>query len=418
MIIKRDYYLNQLIAGQNNRLIKIVTGMRRCGKSFLLSDIFTGYLINSGVRRDHIINIALDDRRNIALRDPENFISLIDSLIQDDDMHYVLIDEVQMMEDFVEVLNTMLHMRNVDTYVTGSNSRFLSKDVVTEFRGRADEIHMYPLSFSEFMSAYKGSIDQGWREYYTFGGLPQILSLDTSKKKMDYLENLMKTVFISDILERYNVKNKTELAELMEVVASNIGSPTNPIKLSNTFESLKKIKITNKTVGKYLSYFEDAFIIEKALRYNIKGKKYINTLSKLYFTDLGLRNAELNFRQLEETHIMENVIFNELLIRGYSVDVGVVEIREKNKNGELQRKQLEVDFVANSGNERYYIQSAFAMPTEEKRLQETASYRNIDDSFKKVIIVRDNIMPYIDDNGYLIIGLFDFLVYPEKLNNL
>lgn len=418
MIIKRDYYLNQLIAGQNNRLIKIVTGMRRCGKSFLLSDIFTGYLINSGVRRDHIINIALDDRRNIALRNPENFISLIDSLIQDDDMHYVLIDEVQMMEDFVEVLNTMLHMRNVDTYVTGSNSRFLSKDVVTEFRGRADEIHMYPLSFSEFMSAYKGSIDQGWREYYTFGGLPQILSLDTSKKKMDYLENLMKTVFISDILERYNVKNKTELAELMEVVASNIGSPTNPIKLSNTFESLKKIKITNKTVGKYLSYFEDAFIIEKALRYNIKGKKYINTLSKLYFTDLGLRNAELNFRQLEETHIMENVIFNELLIRGYSVDVGVVEIREKNKNGELQRKQLEVDFVANSGNERYYIQSAFAMPTEEKRLQETASYRNIDDSFKKVIIVRDNIMPYIDDNGYLIIGLFDFLVYPEKLNNL
>ena len=418
MIIKRDYYLNQLISGQNNRLIKIVTGMRRCGKSFLLSDIFTGYLINSGVRRDHIINIALDDRRNIALRDPENFISLIDSLIQDDDMHYVLIDEVQMMEDFVDVLNTMLHMRNVDTYVTGSNSRFLSKDVVTEFRGRADEIHMYPLSFSEFMSAYKGSTDQGWREYYTYGGLPQILSLDTSKKKMDYLENLMKTVFISDILERYNVKNKIELAKLLEVVASNIGSPTNPIKLSNTFESLKKIKITNKTVGKYLSYFEDAFIIEKALRYNIKGKKYINTLSKFYFTDLGLRNAELNFRQLEETHIMENVIFNELLIRGYSVDVGVVEVREKNKNGELQRKQLEVDFVANSGNERYYIQSAFAMPTEEKRLQEKASYRNIDDSFKKVIIVRDNIMPYIDDNGYLIIGLFDFLLYPEKLNNL
>ena len=291
----------------------------------------------------------------------------------------------------------------------------MSKDVVTEFRGRGDEIHMYPLSFSEYLTAYKGDRDSAWKEYYTYGGLPQILSLDNSKKKMAYLENLMETVFLSDILERHKIRNKFELEELIKVVASSIGSPTNPIKLSKTFMSLKNIKISNKTISNYLSFFEDAFLIERALRYNIKGKKYINTLSKFYFTDMGLRNAELSFRQIEETHIMENVIYNELLVRGFSVDVGVVEIRTRDKNGKQIRKQLEVDFVANDGNERFYIQSALAIPTEKKKLQETASFRNIDDSFKKVIVVRNDIMPYIDDSGCLIIGLFDFLLNPRKL---
>ena len=418
MVIARNTYLNQLIAGRKNGLIKIVTGIRRCGKSFLLSKLFADYLVSDGVPRNHIIHIPLDDRRNTELRDPDKFLDYIDSLIKDDDTYYLLLDEVQMMEDFVSVLNSLLYMHNVDAYVTGSNSKFLSKDVVTEFRGRGDEIHMYPLSFSEYLTAYKGDRDSAWKEYYTYGGLPQILSLDNSKKKMAYLENLMETVFLSDILERHKIRNKIELEELVKVVASSIGSPTNPIKLSKTFMSLKNIKISNKTISNYLSFFEDAFLIERALRYNIKGKKYINTLSKFYFTDMGLRNAELSFRQIEETHIMENVIYNELLVRGFSVDVGVVEIRTRDKNGKLIRKQLEVDFVANDGNERFYIQSALAIPTEEKKLQETASFRNIDDSFKKVIVVRNDIMPYIDDSGCLIIGLFDFLLYPRKLYGL
>ena len=415
MVIARNTYLNQLIAGRKNGLIKIVTGIRRCGKSFLLSKLFADFLISDGVSRNHIIHIPLDDRRNADLRDPDKFLDYIDSLIKDDDTYYLLLDEVQMMEDFVGVLNSLLHMHNVDAYVTGSNSKFLSKDVVTEFRGRGDEIHMYPLSFSEYLTAYKGDRDSAWKEYYTYGGLPQILSLDNSKKKMAYLENLMETVFLSDILERHKIRTKFELEELIKVVASSIGSPTNPIKLSKTFMSLKNIKISNKTISNYLSFFEDAFLIERALRYNIKGKKYINTLSKFYFTDMGLRNAELSFRQIEETHIMENVIYNELLVRGFSVDVGVVEIRTRDKNGKQIRKQLEVDFVANDGNERFYIQSALAIPTEKKKLQETASFRNIDDSFKKVIVVRNDIMPYIDDSGCLIIGLFDFLLNPRKL---
>lgn len=418
MIIERNSYLRQLISGRNNGLIKIITGIRRCGKSFLLSTLFKAYLEKEGVSSDHIIHIALDDRRNVDLRNPDKFLNYIDSKVKDNELHYLLVDEVQMMSDFVDVLNSLLHMSNVDTYVTGSNSRFLSKDVVTEFRGRGDEIHMYPLSFSEFCSAYNGDKESAWREYYTYGGLPQILSVETPKKKMVYLHNLLDTVYLKDILERHRIKHTEEFRELTDVIASSIGSPTNPIKLSDTFKSLKKLNITNKTVSSYLKFLEDAFLIEKTMRYNIKGKKYINTLSKYYFTDLGIRNAVLDFRQIEETHIMENVIFNELLIRGFSVDVGMVEIRERNKAGKNIRKQLEVDFVANSGNERFYIQSALDMPTPEKKAQETASFRNIDDSFRKIIIVRNDIMPYIDDNGYMIIGLFDFLLHPEKMYQL
>ena len=415
MIIKRDYYLDQLIAGRGNGLIKVITGIRRCGKSFMLSHLFRTWLLEHGVAEDHVIHIPLDDRRNADLRNPDMFLKHIDYRIKDKATYYIMIDEVQMMDDFVEVLNSMLYMSNADVYVTGSNSRFLSSDIVTEFRGRSDEIHMYPLSFKEYYSAFGGDRNEAWKEYYTFGGLPQVAMLDITKKKMGYLENLMSTVFIRDIEERHRVKNGKELEELTKIIASNIGSPTNPTKLVNTFRSLKNFVTTNKTLSKYLGYLEDAFMVEKAVRYNIKGKKYINTLAKYYFSDLGLRNATLEFRQLEETHIMENIIYNELVARGYSVDVGAVEVREKNKEGRLIRKMLEVDFVANSGNERIYIQSALAMPDEEKKKQEIASFRNIDDSFRKVIIVRNDIMKYIDNNGYLIIGLFEFLLNPKAI---
>lgn len=410
MQINRDTYLNQLIAGRNNGLIKIVTGIRRCGKSYLLSNIYRQWLIDNGTKPDHIIHIPLDDRRNVGLRDPDRFIQHIDSAIKDSETYTLMIDEVQMMADFVDVLNSLLYMPNVDVYVTGSNSKFLSSDIVTEFRGRGDEIHMYPLSFSEYYRVFGGDINAAWKSYYTFGGLPQVALLDNEQKKMVYLANLMSTVFIRDILERHKIKNEAELDELTRIIASSIGAPTNPTKLANTFKSLKNIAITNKTIARYLAYLEDAFLVEKAIRYNIKGKKYINTLSKLYFTDLGLRNATLEFRQLEESHLMENAIYCELLVRGFSVDVGVVETREKNKDGNLVRKLFEVDFVANRGNVRLYIQSALAMPDEEKKLQETASFRNINDSFKKIIIVRQDIMPYTDPQGYLIIGLFDFLL--------
>ncbi|MDE5840515.1 MAG: ATP-binding protein [Muribaculaceae bacterium] len=410
MIIRRDYYLDQLIAGRGNGLIKVITGIRRCGKSFMLSHLFRKWLLDHDVTTDHILHIPLDDRRNSELRNPDRFLQYIDSLIKDEDTYYIMIDEVQMMDDFVEVLNSMLYMTNVEVYVTGSNSRFLSSDIVTEFRGRSDEIHMYPLSFKEYYSAFGGEKSESWKQYYTFGGLPQVAMLDSKQKKMTYLENLMSTVFIKDIVERHRVKNDKELEELIKIIASSIGSPTNPTKLVNTFRSLKNFVTTNKTLSKYLGYLEDAFIVKKAIRYNIKGKKYINTLAKYYFSDIGLRNASLDFRQMEETHIMENIIYNELVARGFSVDVGTVEIREKNKEGQLVRKTLEVDFVANSGNERLYIQSALSMPDDNKKKQETASFKNIDDSFKKIIIVRNDIMRYIDDNGYIIVGLFEFLL--------
>ncbi|MDE6339045.1 MAG: ATP-binding protein [Muribaculaceae bacterium] len=415
MIIPRPTYLQQLIASRGNRMIKIITGIRRCGKSFLLFDIFHEYLISTGVDEDHIIEVALDDRTNAELRDPDKILYYIKSRIKDNGQYFVLLDEVQMIDDFPGVMNSILHMRNVDAYVTGSNSRFLSKDVVTEFRGRGQDIHMYPLSFSEYYSATGGDLSRCWRNYCTYGGLPQILMLPDAKAKRDYLTHLADTVYIADVVERHKVRNKPELDELLQILASSIGSPCNPLKLANTFKSLKKVIISNKTISKYLGYLCDAFLIEKALRYNIKGKKYINTLAKYYFTDMGIRNALLDFRQLEQSHLMENIIYNELLYRGYSVDVGVVEAVRKDENGKSIRKQFEVDFVANDSDSRYYIQSAYTIPDEEKMIQETNSFRNIDDSFKRVLIVKDDMTPYHNDNGILVIGLYDFLLDQELM---
>lgn len=417
MIIPRPTYLNQLIAAKGNRMIKIITGIRRCGKSFLLFELFHSYLNENGVDNDHIIEVALDDRANIELRDPDKILAYIKSQIKDNGQYFVLLDEVQMIDDFVGVLNSLLRIKNVDAYVTGSNSRFLSKDVVTEFRGRGQDIHMYPLSFAEYYSAKGGDKSACWCDFMTYGGLPQILLLQDDKAKRAYLSHLSDSVFISDVVERNNVRNRVELEELLSVLASSIGSPCNPTKLSNTFKSLKNKTITNKTISNYLTYLCDAFMVEKALRYNIKGKKYINTLAKYYFTDIGIRNAILSFRQMEPTHIMENIIFNELLCRGFSVDVGLVELKTVDKNGKDVRKQFEVDFVANDSDQRYYIQSAFAIPDEAKLQQETASFCNIDDAFKKVIVVKDDVPMHRTDNGYLILGLFDFLLDPELLVN-
>lgn len=416
MQIKRDQYLNQLIAGQQNGLIKIVTGIRRCGKSYLLFTLFHEYLVSQGVDERHIIEIALDDRTNVALRDPDVILHHIREQIVDNELYYILLDEVQLIPEFVDVLNSLLHIRNADVYVTGSNSRFLSSDVVTEFRGRGDEIRLYPLTFSEFVEGYQGDRNQAWKEYYTYGGLPLILSLETAKKKENYLENLYESVYLVDILERNTIRNREELDELVRIMASSVGSPVNPTKLSNTFKSVKNTEIHHQTISKYLSYFEDAFLLEKSIRYDIKGKKYINTLSKFYFSDLGIRNALLGFRQQEENHIMENIIYNELRARGYKVDIGMVEQREADKNGKMVRKQLEVDFVVNQGSRRYYIQSAFAMPNLEKLRQESASLLKINDSFKKIIVVQEDIMPKRDENGILTIGIIDFLLNQNSLD--
>ena len=415
MIIPRPTYLNQLIASKGNRMIKIITGLRRCGKSFLLSELFHSYLNENGVDDDHIIEIALDDRMNIELRNPDKILPYIKSRITDTHQYYVLLDEVQMIEDFVGVLNSLLHIRNVDAYVTGSNSKFLSKDVVTEFRGRGQDIHMYPLSFAEYYGANGGDVSICWRDYLTYGGLPQVLLLKEAKAKREYLSHLSDSVFISDVVERNRVRNRVELEELLSVLASSIGSPCNPTKLSNTFKSLKNKIVSNKTISNYLSYFCDAFMVEKAVRYNIKGKKYINTLAKYYFTDIGLRNAILDFRQIEQTHIMENIIYNELLCRGYSVDVGMVELKTTDKNGKDIRKQFEVDFVVNDSDQRYYIQSAFSIPDEIKMQQETASFRIIEDSFKKILIVKDDVPTHRTADGYLVISLFDFLLDRDLL---
>lgn len=415
MIIPRPTYLNQLIASKGNHMIKIITGIRRCGKSFLLFELFHSFLNENGVDENHIIEVALDDRANIQLRDPDQILAHIKSRIKDDGQYYVLLDEVQMIDDFVDVLNSLLHIRNVDAFVTGSNSKFLSKDVVTEFRGRGQDIHMYPLSFAEYYSAKGGDKSVCWRDYITYGGLPQILLLQGDKAKREYLSHLSDSVFISDVVERNRVKNRVELVELLSVLASSIGSPCNPTKLSNTFRTTKNKVISNKTISNYLSYLCDAFMVEKAIRYNIKGKKYINTLAKYYFTDIGLRNAILAFRQMEPTHIMENIIFNELLCRGYSVDVGVVELKTVDKNGKDIRKQFEVDFVVNDSDQRYYIQSAYSIPDDAKMQQETASFRYTEDSFKKVIVVKDDVPMYRTESGYLIIGLLDFLLNPELL---
>ena len=388
MNIKRQQYLDQLIASQRNGLVKIITGIRRCGKSYLLFKLFHDYLNSQGIADDHIIQIALDDRTNKELRDPDNLLKYIKEQITDKDLYYIILDEIQMVDEFTDVLNSLLHISNTDVYVTGSNSHFLSTDIVTEFRGRGDEIHLFPLSFSEYCEGYNGSTDQAWKDYYTYGGLPLVLTLDTDKKKEDYLSNLYKSVYLVDVLERHKIKNIGEFDELVKIISSSIGSSCNPTKLANTFKNVKNVAIHHQTINKYLGFLEDAFLVEKSIRYNIKGKKYINTLAKYYFSDLGIRNALLGFRQQEETHIMENIIYNELRTRGFHVDVGMVETREPDKNGRLIRKQLEVDFVVNQGSQRYYIQSAFAMPTLEKEAQESASLLLINDSFKKIIIVK------------------------------
>lgn len=409
MIIKRDKYLDELIGWKHTDLIKIVKGLRRCGKSFLLFNLFHQHLLSSGTDESHIIEIALDDISNEALREPFRMLEYVKSKIKDDNQYYLIIDEVQLLGWFVDVLNSFMHIDNVDIYVTGSNSRFLSKDVATEFRGRGIEIHIYPLSFAELYQARGGDKYALWKSYYTYGGLPYLASLNDNARKAEYLSSLNQTLYLKDIVERNKIANEDEFSELMNVMALSIGLPCNPNKIANTFKSVKKLFLASQTIAKYLSFMEDAFIVEKSVRYDIKGRKYISTLSKYYFQDVGLRNALLNFRQVEETHLMENVIYNELRRCGYSVDVGMIEVRSA-----TQRKQLEVDFVANKGDKRYYIQSAFALPDEQKREQELASLKKINDSFKKIIITRDDIAPYHDDNGVLIIGLMDFLLRDYK----
>lgn len=409
MIIKRDKYLDELIGWKHTDLIKIVTGLRRCGKSFLLFNLFHQHLLSSGTDESHIIEIALDDISNEALREHFRMLEYVKSKIKDDNKYYLIIDEVQLLGRFVDVLNSFMHIDNVDIYVTGSNSRFLSKDVATEFRGRGIEIHIYPLSFAELYQARGGDKYALWKSYYTYGGLPYLASLNDNARKAEYLSSLNQTLYLKDIVERNKIANEDEFSELMNVMASSIGLPCNPNKIANTFKSVKKVSLAPQTIAKYLSFMEDAFIVEKSVRYDIKGRKYISTLSKYYFQDVGLRNALLNFRQVEETHLMENVIYNELRRCGYSVDVGMIEVRSA-----TQRKQLEVDFVANKGDKRYYIQSAFALPDEQKLEQELASLKKINDSFKKIIITRDDIAPYHDDNGVLIIGLMDFLLRDYK----
>ena len=415
MQIQRDFYLQQLIDGKQNGLIKIITGIRRCGKSYLLFTLFYQYLKNSGVTEDHIIKIALDDIENAYLREPLPLYKCIKAKMTDEELYYILLDEVQLVPRFEEVLNSLLRIDNADVYVTGSNSKFLSSDIITEFRGRGDEIHLYPLSLSEYCEGTGLSPAEAWKDYYTYGGLPHTLSLGTEKKKIDYLNNLFESVYLIDILERHRIKNKAEFEELVKIIASGIGAPTNPTKLENTFKSVKKINIDSVTISRYLGYMQDAFLIEKAERYDVKGKKYIGSLAKYYFTDIGLRNAILGLRQQEETHIMENIIYNELRRRGCKVDVGMVEQRFVDNDGKWQRKQLEVDFVVNEGNQRYYIQSALALPDEEKRKQEMGSLLRINDSFKKIIIVKDDIKPWRDENGILTMGLLDFLMNADSL---
>ena len=415
MVINRDIYLNRLIASKHNGLIKIITGLRRCGKSYLLFKLFKEHLRNVGVDDNHIIQVDLEDRRNKNLRNPDVLLAHIDSKMKDNDMYYILLDEVQCVKDFEDVLNSYLKIENADIYVTGSNSKFLSTDIITEFRGRGTQICVHPLSFAEIMSVDQRHPIDVWNDYYTYGGLPLVLSLSTDEAKESYLKDLYAKVYLTDIKDRYSIRCDSELQELLQIIASTIGSPTNPSKLENTFKSVKNVTLSNKTINTYLSYLEDAFLIEKSIRYDIKGKKYINTLAKHYFTDMGIRNAILGFRQMEENHIMENVIYNELRIRGYSVDVGMVETRPLNSEGKRIRKQYEVDFVANRGSQRYYIQSAFIMPTDSKERQESNSLLNIDDAFKKIIIVKDYIKPKRNQLGIITIGLIDFLLKPELM---
>ena len=416
MEIKRDVYLNRLIRREKNGLIKVITGVRRCGKSYMLFNLFHKHLLDKGVREDHIIEIALDDRSNKELRDPDKMLSHIKERIVDKDTYYIILDEVQLIDEFEDVLNSLMHIRNADVYVTGSNSKFLSSDLVTEFRGRGDEIRIYPLSFREYCSVYQGSADEAWDDYFTYGGLPLILSRETAEEKAEYLTSLFQKVYLSDIVDRHKVRNREELDELVDILSSAVGSLTNPLKLANTFKTVKKKIISDKTLKKYLDYLTDAFLVSKAVRYDIKGRKYIGSPSKFYFEDVGLRNARLNFRQMEENHIMENIIYNELRIRGYHVDVGLVEQYGKNSENKTTKKQLEVDFVVTRGSEKYYIQSAFAMNDPGKQEQEERPLNAIGDSFKKIIVVKDNIKVRRNDMGIVTIGIRNFLLDENSLN--
>ncbi len=415
MEIRRDIYLNKLISKRHNGLIKVVTGVRRCGKSYLLFELFREYLRNDQVPDDHIIEMAFDAYENKKYQDPEVFFPYLTERISDQDQYYVLLDEVQLLGDFESILNSLVRRKNVDVYVTGSNAKFLSKDIITEFRGRGDEVHMYPLTFAEFMSVYEGEKADGWRDYVLYGGLPLVLSFATPDQKGDFLKSLLEETYISDIIGRNNVRNKAELEELLNILSSAIGSLTNPSKLSATFKSVKNKTISKTTIKRYIDYLEDSFLIDSAIRYDIKGKKYIDTPSKYYFTDLGLRNARLNFRQVEETHAMENIIFNELKVRGHNVDVGVVVMNETDKAGKKVRKQLEIDFVCNKGSKRYYIQSAFAMPDEKKMQQEQRPLINTGDGFKKIIITKDAIAPLYNEEGVLVMSVYDFLLNPDSM---
>jgi hypothetical protein len=415
MDIKRDKYLNDLINRMHNGMIKVVTGIRRSGKSYLLFNIFKKYLLEQGILASHIIAIELDQRKNKKYRNPDMILDYIESLIEDDGQYYIMLDEVQMLEEFEEVLNSLLHIRNADIYVTGSNSKFLSKDVITEFRGRGDEIHIYPLTFKEFMEAYEGDIYHGWAEYVVYGGLPLTVTMKTEEQKINYLTNLFNETYLKDIIERYHIEKTQELEDLVNILASDIGSLTNPPKIEATFKSTIQSTISLNTIRQYIEYLEDAFIINKANRYNVKGRKYIGTPLKYYFEDVGLRNARLGFRQVEETHLMENIIYNELRSRGYSVDVGVVEKRGIDENGKEYKNQLEIDFVANLGSKRYYLQSAFSMPTEEKRIQEKASLVNVKDSFKKIIVVKDVVNVTRDEAGITTMSIYDFLLKENSL---
>ena len=416
MEIKRDYYLQKLIAKKHNRLIKVITGMRRCGKSYLLFTLFKQHLRASGVAEDHIIELAFDSFENKHFREPEVLYPHIKAQISDDQMYYILLDEVQLLGEFESVLNGFMRIPNVDVYVTGSNAKFLSKDIITEFRGRGDELHMNPLSFAEFMSVYDGNKYDGWKEYVLYGGLPPVVLLPTPEQKIELLKRLFDETYINDIVGRHKIRNKGEFEELINILSSGIGSLTNPKKLADTFKTKKRIKISVNTVKSYLDYLCDAFVVTRATRYDIKGRKYIDTPQKYYFSDVGLRNARINFRQIEENHTMENILFNELIGRDFNVDVGLVVTRDCHESGNRQQKQLEVDFVCNKGAKRYYVQSAFAVPDDAKMQQETNSLLRIDDSFKKIIVVKDTPAPWYTDDGILVISVYDFLLNADSLD--
>ena len=415
MEIQRDYYLEQLKIRKDNGMIKIITGIRRCGKSYLLFVLFKKYLLETGIEQNHIIEIALDGIESEELRDPKKCYDYIKASIKDNKKYYLLLDEVQFMPRFEEVLNSLLRMDNIDVYVTGSNSKFLSSDIVTEFRGRGDEIRIYPLSFAEFYSVYDGEYDDAWNDYMIYGGLPQVAQFRDERQKAEYLKNIFANVYLKDVVERNRIQNVDEIGTLVDVLASAIGAPTNPTKIANTFATERGSSYTNKTISKHIDYLAEAFLISKANRYDIKGRKYIGANLKYYFVDLGLRNARLNFRQQEPTHIMENVVYNELLVRGYNVDVGIVEVMEKNNEGKRIHKQLEVDFVVNQGSQRYYVQVAYDMTSEEKQRQEFHSFRNIPDSFKKIVIVNGTAKPWRNEEGFVIMGMKYFLLNIDSL---